>query len=136
MIILLLVYYVINSYTIYNFSPYLFILLESILPVDNDLFENNTEEKKEKIIKRIIIQSFGYIILFFASLIMNEIIIFNFLGLNKNTFNTISSRGELDSSRMEELERYSSEDLEGIENGNENDNLIEANFNENKINEK
>ena len=85
---------------------------------------------------RIIIQSFGYIILFFASLIMNEIIIFNFLGLNKNTFNTISSRGELDYSRMEELERYSSEDLEGIENGNENDNLIEANFNENKINEK
>ena len=132
------IYYIINSYTIYNFSPYLFILLEAFLPIDNDfipiILKQNMEDK-EKIIKRTIFQSIGYLILFFASLVMNEIIIFKFFGLNKNTFDTISSRGDLDASNMAELEHCNSEIWEGLENDNQNNNLIDNNFNKNEINE-
>ena len=100
-------YYVINALTIYNYSPYLFILIESCLPIDSDIFpiifNNNVydNETTEKIIKRTYIQVIGYIILFFASLILNEIIVFNFCGLNKNTFSKIVLRGDLDSSLKE-----------------------------------
>ena len=129
-IILLFIYYVINTYTIYYFSPYIFILLEALLPIDNDfialLFK--TLPDKEKIIKRTIIQSIGYLILFIASLIMNEIIIFNFFDLNSNTFDTISTRGDLDSSNIKELERYNSDVYEELEKDNEKDNLIDDNF--------
>ena len=133
-IILLFIYYIINTYTIYYFSPFIFILLEALLPIDNDfiaLFFKFLPEK-EKIIKRTIIQSIGYLILFIASLIMNEIIIFNFLDLNSNTFDIISIRGELDSSKLAELDRYNSEVYEDLEKDNEKDNLIDANFTTNK----
>ena len=49
-IILLFVYYIINSFTIYNFSPYLFILIEAFLPIDNDFiayYSNKFQIKKE-----------------------------------------------------------------------------------------
>ena len=130
--LLLFVYYIINSYTIYNFSPYLFILIEAFLPIDNDFIAIFLKQMpdKERIINRTIIQSIGYLILFFASLIMNEIIILNFLELNANTFDTISTRGDLDSSNMAELERYNTEVCEGLENDNEND--IDNNFNKNE----
>ena len=39
----------------------------------------------------------GYAILFFGALILNEIIIFNFFGLNIDTVSTIRQRGKLDS---------------------------------------
>ena len=105
-IIFLFIYYILNSYTIYNFSPYLFILIEAFLPIDNDFILLILKQigDREKIIKRTIIQSIGYFILFFSSLIINEIIIFNFCDLNTNTFDTISFRGELDSSSMKELD--------------------------------
>ena len=54
------------------------------------------KEKTDKIYKRTYIQVFGYIILFFSALILNEIIILNFCGLNKNTFTNIALRGKLD----------------------------------------
>ena len=121
-IILLFIYYIINLYTIYNFSPYLFILIEAFLPIDTDfivlIFKQIGDEYK--IIKRTIIQSIGYLILFFASFIINEIIIFNFCDLNKNTFDTISSRGDLDFCSMKELERYNSNSYEELAIDNEN----------------
>ena len=132
-LILLFVYYIINAYTIYNFSPYLFILLEAFLPIDNDFIAVITKHiPDDKIIKRTIIQSIGYLILFFASLIMNEIIILNFFGLNKNTFDKISFRGEIDSNNINELEHYNSYDFDGLENDKEDDNLIEVNTNKNE----
>ena len=139
MIILLFVYYIIKTYTLFNFSPYLFILVETFLPIDNDfiylvILKGNANDK-EKIIKRTIIQSIGYLILFFASLIMNEIIIFNFFDLNKNTFDRISLRGSFDSNNMKEYELHNSESCESLENGIENDNLIDTNFNESEISE-
>ena len=126
-IILLFIYYILNTFTIYYFSPYLFILIEAFLPIDNDF---------------IALILGGYLILFIASLIMNEIIIFNFFDLNSNTFDTISTRGELDSSKLTELERYNTEVYEDIENDNEKDNDnnndndndidIDKNFNKNE----
>ena len=131
MIILLFVYYIIKTYTLFNFSPYIFILVETFLPIDNDFISVILKQNifnEEKIIKRTIIQSIGYLILLFASLIMNEIIIFNFFGLNKNTFDRISLRGSFDSNNMKEYELYNSENLE-------NDNLININLNESEISE-
>ena len=128
MTIFLYIYYALNSLTIYNFSPNLFILIESFLFLDNDIFSLIFKKDiEENVIKRIIIQTIGYLIQFFASLIMNEIIIFNFFGLNKNTFDTISYRGTLDYSNMEELGSCISDVSEGLENGKENDNLVNDN---------
>jgi uncharacterized membrane protein len=137
MIILLFIYYIINSYTIYNFSPYLFILVEAFLPIDNDFIALFFKQiyYKDRIIKRTIIQSIGYLILFFASLIMNEIIIFNFFDLNKNTFDRIALSGSFDSNNMKEYELHNSKSCESLENGKENDNLIDINFNESEISE-
>ena len=41
----------------------------------------------------------GYAIIFFAALILDEMIILNFCGFNKNTFSKISVRAELDTLR-------------------------------------
>ena len=102
-------YYIINALTIYNYSPYLFIILESFLPIDNDFISLLLKEEEDKelyregnIIPRVLVQFFGNIILFFAAFILNEIIIFNFCGLNNNTFLKISSRGTDDTFVLEE----------------------------------
>ena len=114
-LILSFIYNIINVLAIYNFSPFLFILIETLLPIDDDfiflIFENRNDinEQKEKIIKRTIIQSIGYIILFFASLIINEFIILNFCDFNKNTYDKICQRGRIDSIPLNQTE---DEDLE------------------------
>ena len=97
------IYYIINALTLYNFSPYLIIAIEALLPIDNDIIPYFLGEKDDDIskkLKRTAFQLIGYIIIFFAALILNEIIIFNFCGLNKNTFEIISFRGKLDSSYL------------------------------------
>ena len=115
-------YYIINIFTIYNYSPYLIILLEALIFIDIDSIENifkiGNIDNRINVIKRTIIQSIGHIILFFGSLILNEIIIFNCLGLNRNIFLTISQRGKLESSGFINDDKYLSDD--------EDDNLSEA----------
>ena len=109
-------YYLFNVLTIYHYSPFLNVLVELFLPIDNDVLDILFEDKdkkifnKENIIKRFIIQSVGYLILFFGSLILNEIIILNFWGFNKNTYSVISLRGALDSINysLNELSLYES----------------------------
>ena len=98
-------------------------MLEACLPIDNDLiklFNGNEYELgiKDNIIKRTIIQFFGYIILIFASLILNEIIILNFFGFNKNTFSNISFRGTEDTIKLNDINEEKS--LEDIENESDN----------------
>ena len=95
-------YYISNIYIIYRFSPFVNILVELISPIDSDILDcvifNTTNDHPAKdILKRFFFQSFGYIILFFASLILNEIIILNFCGCSQNTFLNISSRSKMDS---------------------------------------
>ena len=95
------IYYIIYAFTLYNYSPYLIIAVEALLPIDNDIIpyilkEKTKDDKYRKALKRTGFQSIGYIIIFFAALILNEIIVFNCFGLNKNTFKRISSRGDID----------------------------------------
>ena len=97
--IFLFFYYIINALTIYNFNPYLIIIVETCLPIDNDMIEilyKDNVFNEDKILKRVLFQFIGYIIIIFSALILNEIIILNFFGLNKNIRENISSRSRLD----------------------------------------
>jgi hypothetical protein len=90
-------YYIIYTLVIYNNSPFLIILIEAFLPLDTDIIKIilNSEEQyivnnKHKSLKRLYYQSIGYLFLFFGSLILNEIIVFNCCGLND--FTSIKTR--------------------------------------------
>ena len=87
------------------------IIVETCLPIDSDFIEyifmrKRREEEfflQNKIVKRTIFQIIGYTIILIAALILNEIIILNFCGFNKNTYLKISLRGEVDASNLIEL---------------------------------
>ena len=99
MLILLFAYYIITALTIYNFNLYLIIIVETCLPIDTDMIEIFYKDEvfnEGNIIKRVSFQCFGYIIIIISALILNEILILNFLGLNKNIRLNITSRSELD----------------------------------------
>ena len=116
-------YYIIYALTIYNFSPYLIIVLEALLPIDNDIipyFLGKEVYREEDAFKRTYIQLIGYAIIFFAALILDEMLILNFCGFNKNTFSKISVRAELDTlrelsmcSEMDEDEKINEEEGKG-----------------------
>ena len=97
--ICLFFYYVISALTIYNFNPYLIIIVETCLPIDNDMIEifyKPEVKNKDKIVPRSLFQFIGYIIIIISALILNEILVLNFLGFNKNIRSNISSRSEID----------------------------------------
>ena len=80
------------------------ILVEALLPLDNDIIKIALHQENDyvkmirnKILKRFYWQTIGFAILFFGALILNEIIIFNFCGLNQFTFGKINKRGENES---------------------------------------
>ena len=106
-------YYVIDILIIYNYSPFIIILVEVLLPVDTDVIkvflgtgEKYIEENKSSILERFSYQTIGYIFLLFGALILNEIIILNFWDLNKYTFKNINERGELDINSSVELDDF------------------------------
>ena len=69
-------YYIISTLTIYNFNLYLIIIVETCFPIDNDmveLFYKKTILNKGQILKRVLIQSIGYIIIIISALLLNEI---------------------------------------------------------------
>jgi len=95
-------YYISNIYILYHYSPYLNIFFELILPIDSDILDYIFFAKEEDhllndILKRICYQTIGYIFLILGALILNEIIVLNFLGFNSNTFLNIAKRSEKDS---------------------------------------
>ena len=101
MLILLFVYYTLSILTIYNFNLYLIIIVETCIPIDTDMIEifYKEEEKifnNKKILARSLYQLIGYIIILIAALILNEIIILNCFGFNKNIRSNISTRSVLD----------------------------------------
>ena len=117
--ILLFVYYILSALTIYNFTPYLIIIVETCIPIDTDMIEIIFIKEKEiynkkHVISRVLLQYIGYIILYIAAFILNEIFILNFCGFNINIHSKISSRGKRDSEKT--LELYSKDDNETDEN--------------------
>ena len=90
-------YYISNIYIIYHYSPFVSILLEIILPIDSDildylLFNSANYHIPDEILKRFLFQMIGYIIIFIASLILNEIIVLNFCGFSSNIYVNILAR--------------------------------------------
>ena len=95
-------YYISNIYILYHYSPFLNILFEIILPIDSDIldyliFHDENGKSIKYIMVRFGCQMIGYVILFFGALILNELIVLNFLGFNTNTFLNIAKRSENDS---------------------------------------
>ena len=123
-IILSFIYYILNALTIYNYSPYLLILVDSFLPIDGDIIFIILKRKDfnvEDSIKRTVFQSFGYAILFCASLILNEMIVLNFWGFSDNTIAKINLRSHIDSNAIEL--RHSETEISDI---NEDDSVINS----------
>ena len=92
-------YYIIYTLVIFNNSPFLIIAIEAFLPIDSDIIEiikgsdkQYIIEGKDKMLTRFYYQSIGYLFLFFGSLILNEIIVFNCCGLNDFTSTKMSER--------------------------------------------
>ena len=95
-------YFICNVQTIFNFSPYLNVLTDFLTPcLLNILYFIFFEKKKNYILFSI--HLIGFALIIFGALILNEIIIFNFWGLNENTYLNISKRGESECDNMKEL---------------------------------
>ena len=97
--ILLFAYYIISVLTIYNFNLYFIIIVETCLPIETDMIEIFYKDdvfNYNNILPRVLFQCNGYIIIIISAFILNEILILNFLGLNKNIRSNITSRSELD----------------------------------------
>jgi hypothetical protein len=97
--ILLFAYYIISVLTIYNFNLYFIIIVETCLPIETDMIEIFYKDdvfNYDNILPRVLFQCIGYIIIIISAFILNEILILNFFGLNKNIRSNITSRSELD----------------------------------------
>ena len=112
-------YYVLYTLVIYNNSPFLIILIEAFLPLDNDIIklilgseDDYVTTRKHEILERFFYQSIGYLFLFFGSLILNEIIIFNCWGLNQYTFDKMSERALSDVNDFSIVENNTNDDTD------------------------
>ena len=118
-------YFVFNILTLYNFSPYLNVLTDFLTPFllnIIDFFTIEEGKKKNNFNKKFVIENIGYALIIFGALILNEIIILNFFGLNENTYTNISERGKLDSVILDELgPGVETEDNENDDNNSENE---------------
>ena len=86
---------------IYYFTPTLYVISDIVSPTLTWLFLKLPKEDKKV---NIIYYSLGYIISIFASLLYNEIIIFNFCGLNENTKKYIEERQKEEITSLREIE--------------------------------
>jgi len=111
-IIFTLINNVLSFLALFYFSPTLFMVTDIINPIIEwiiSLFQNEKEYKTLDII----LNSIGYSLVLFFSLIYNEIIIFNFFGLNRKTIKY------LDKKQKEELSLI-------IDNFDDEDNNIDG----------
>ena len=103
---------------IFYFSPILLISTEIISPFLLWIFYAIKEGES---MPDIIIYPIGYLTVVFASLIYNEIIIFNFWGLSKNTKKFIKQRLYSDASNLKKMEiELKSGDLNISDNDSDN----------------
>ena len=113
-------YYIIYTLVIFNNSPFLIILIEAFLPLDSDVISiflglDKDYIDRDKSLKRFYYQTIGYLFLFFGSLILNEIIVFNFWGLNNFTSKKMRERAQSDSIDVSPLEVNNSDDISTVE---------------------
>ena len=117
-------YYILYTLVIFNNSPFLIILIEAFLPLDNDIIkiifkskEDYIKSNKGHILERFYYQSIGYLFLFFGALIINEIIVFNFWGLNQYTSTKMTEREsrESDANNFTLLELTNTDDTQNNE---------------------
>ena len=95
-------YFIINSVlqvliflVIYYFSPEVFAISDILSPMLSFITKSIYQKIRsgEVDLLNIALNTLGYIIILLGSLIYNEIIVCNFCGLNKNTWNAIGLRG-------------------------------------------
>ena len=115
-------YYIIYILVIFNNSPFLIIVIEAFLPIDTDIIEIIFGSDKEyiilgknKMLKRFYYQSIGYLFLFFGSLILDEIIVFNCCGLNDFTSTKMRERASSEAIDSPPLDLINSDDNSFVE---------------------
>ena len=88
-------YYASTIITIYLFSPTLFVMNDILFPIIRWIIDSIVFIIKGKEINKIqsIFECIGYIFLYIACVIFNEIVICNFCNLNYNTYQQIKKRG-------------------------------------------
>ena len=104
---------------IFYFSPIFLCVTEVLGPFllwIETAIEYNNDTKLELAVNPI-----GYIIGIFSSLIYNEIIIFNFCGLSKNTKKFVNQRMDEEILEMEDINKINNDDILGI-------NTIDSNY--------
>ena len=111
-------YYASNIFIINNYSPFVNIIVELVSPIDSDIldcyiFDTESDHPEKEILRRNLYQIFGYIILLIAALILNEIIVFNFWGLNTNTYLNIIQRSKNDSIALLNVNNENDDESEG-----------------------
>ena len=113
-------YFIFNALTIFHFSPYLNVLTDFITPLLYDILNYCflDDDRNSNNIKRYIYELIGFLIIIFGALILNEIIILNFLGLSDNTYSKIVYRSSLDFINFEAI-TPTNESLDTIETNNE-----------------
>ena len=90
-IIFTLINNVLSFLVIFYFSPTLLMVTDIIHPIIKWIISLFKNEKEYKILD-IILNSIGYSLVLFFSLIYNEIIIFNFFGLNRKTIKYLDEK--------------------------------------------
>ena len=81
--------------------------------MDCYVFNTQSDHPEKEILTRFLCQIFGYIILLIAALILNEIIVFNFWGLNTNTYLNIMQRSKNDSIALLNVNNENDDESEG-----------------------
>lgn len=109
-------------YIILNFSPNIFLLTNVISSIIGWI--SKLIMKRNDSTLNIIFKAIGFFIIFFSTLIYNEIIIFNFLGLNKNTAYDIDERAKKELQMLLSNESTNYKDRDNDENNNEDNEEI------------
>lgn len=93
-------YYLMNSLTIYYFSPFLLVLTDILSPLFLFIisFYNKNIDTPSYLLA---IRFFGYFVIIFGASILNEIIILNCWGLNKDTHVNIIKRSILEDEELQ-----------------------------------
>ena len=107
-----------NLLIIFYFSPIFLLISEVISPFllwIVKAIENKITNKNENATLEIVINPIGYTIVLFSALIYNEIVIFNFCGLNKNTKKYVNERMNKEIKELNELPDYNDTGRDTIE---------------------